>query len=55
MSEAEAVYREFVYHTYTTIDSDMQRLMQRISGMIYETDSDGIYSALNQIRQCLEQ
>lgn len=51
--EAEAVYREFVYHTYTTIDSDMQRLMQRIFWDDYETDSDGIYSALNQIRQCL--
>ena len=51
--EAEAVYREFVYHTYTTIDSDMQRLMQQIFWDDYETDSDGIYSALNQIRQCL--
>lgn len=31
----------------------MQRLMQRIFWDDYETDSDGIYSALNQIRQCL--
>ena len=31
----------------------MHRLMQRIFWDDYETDSDGIYSALNQIRQCL--
>ncbi len=53
--EAESVYREFVYQTYTTIDSDMQKLMQQIFWDDYETESDGIYSALEQIRQRLSQ
>lgn len=53
--EAEAVYREFVYDTYTSIDSGMQQLMNQIFWADYETDSDGIYSALDQIRKCLNQ
>ena len=51
--EAESVYREFVYHTYTTIDSNMQKLMEQVFWEDYESDSDGIYSALDQIRKRL--
>jgi transglutaminase-like putative cysteine protease len=53
--EAESVYREFVYHTYTTIDPDMQRLMEQVFWEDYTSDSDGIYSALDQIRKRLSE
>lgn len=51
--DAEAVYREFVYDKYTTIDSDMYDLMQQWFWEDYSSDSDGIYSAVTQIRKKL--
>ncbi len=51
--DAEAVYREFVYDNYTGIDSDMYDLMQQWFWEDYTSDSDGIYSAVTQIRKKL--
>lgn len=52
-AEAEAVYRNFVYEKYTAIDSEMYDLMQQWFWEDYVTDSDGIYSAVTQIRNRL--
>ena len=54
-SEAEAVYRNFVYEHYTTVDKEMYRLVNRIFWSDYNTESDGIYSALTQIRKKLKE
>lgn len=51
--EAEAVYRDFVYDTDTKIDSRMYDLMQQWFWEDYTSDSDGIYSAITQIRNKL--
>ena len=51
--DAEAVYRTFVYDNYTVIDSDMYDLMQQWFWEDYTSDSDGIYSAVTQIRKKL--
>ena len=47
---AEAVYRDFVYEKYTELDSGMYDLMQKWFWEDYTSDSDGIYSAITQIR-----
>lgn len=52
--KAEAVYRRFVYQNYTSIDRSMNNLMQEVFWSDYESDSDGIYSAVNQIRKVLK-
>lgn len=51
--EAESVYRDFVYEKYTELDSEMYDLMQQWFWEDYVTDSDGIYSAVTQIRNRL--
>lgn len=51
--EAEAVYRDFVYDTDTKIDSRMYDLMQQWFWEDYTSESDGIYSAITQIRNKL--
>ncbi len=51
--EAEAVYRDFVYEKYTELDSGMYDLMQKWFWEEYSSDSDGIYSAITQIRSQL--
>ncbi len=53
-SEAEAVYRSFVYDNYLTQDAAMNDLMQRVFWADYETDADGIYSAVSHIRDVLK-
>ncbi len=52
-SEAEAVYRDFVYRHYTTVDADLDGLLQSWFWADYETESDGIYSAVSHIREKL--
>ena len=52
-SEAEAVYRDFVYRHYTTVDDGLSELMQEWFWDDYETESDGIYSAVSYVRQKL--
>ena len=54
-SKAEAVYRDFVYNNYTTVDEDIYDLMKEIFWNDYESENDGIYSALNQIRSKLSE
>lgn len=53
-SEAEAVYRTFVYDNYTTLDADTYDLMQLLFWNGYETEADGIYSAVSHIRDVLK-
>ena len=54
-SKAEAAYRDFVYNNYTTVDTDIYDLMKEIFWNDYESENDGIYSALNQIRRKLSE
>lgn len=53
--QAEAVYRQFVYEEYTSIDQKMNELMQEVFWKDYDSESDGIYSAVTQIRKVLKQ
>lgn len=53
--EAENVYRNFVYKTYTQIDDQMYDLMQDTFWKDYQSDADGIYSAVTQIRTVLNE
>lgn len=52
-AEAEAVYRRFVYDRYTTLDEDTYALMQRTFWDDYDSESDGIYSAISRVRRVL--
>lgn len=54
-SEAEAVYRQFVYDHYTVVDKKMYALIDEIFWKDYSSESDGIYSALTQIRNVLKE
>lgn len=54
-SEAEAAYRAFVYSQYTDLDEESNDLMNEMFWDDYETDHEGVYSALNQIRKVLQQ
>ena len=51
---AEAVYREFVYTHYLTVDEKTQKFMQALFWDDYDTENDGIYRAVCQIRSKLE-
>lgn len=52
--QAEAVYREFVYKHYLTVDDDLEETVQHIFWDDYDETNDGIYSAVCQIRNKLE-
>ena len=52
-SEAEAVYRSFVYDNYTSLDEASYALMDRMFWQDYTSDSDGIYSAISRVRAVL--
>lgn len=52
-SEAEAVYRDFVYRTYTEPDENLREMIDDYFWSDYDSESDGIYSAITQIRKCL--
>lgn len=49
-SEAEAVYRKFVYDNYTKADAGLLNSINKIFWEDYKVKSDGIYSALTQVR-----
>lgn len=53
-SEAEAVYRRFVYDNYTTLDADTNDLMMELFWQDYDSDADGIYSAVSHVRDVLK-
>lgn len=54
-SEAEAVYRQFVYENYTKADENHTKLINKIFWKDYHSKSDGIYSALNHVRMKLRE
>ena len=54
-SKAEAAYRNFVYDNYTTVPSDIYTLMKETFWDDYDSENDGIYSALNQVRSKLSE
>ena len=51
--QAEAVYRNFVYDTYLTVEADLYDTIQTMFWEDYASDSDGIYSALSRVREVL--
>lgn len=53
--EAESVYRKFVYENYTEPAEELKELIQQYFWEDYESESDGIYSALSQIREKLKE
>ena len=52
-AEAEAVYRAFVYDRYTAVDADYYDLMQQYFWKDYDSESDGVYSAISRVRRVL--
>ena len=54
-SEAESVYRAYVYDHYTTVDDKTYQTVNDIFWKDYRTKNDGIYSALTQIRKKLSE
>ncbi len=52
--DAEAVYRNFVYDTYTETDFSMEGLLDELFWQDYEAENDGIYSALSHVRDVLK-
>ena len=52
--QAEAVYRDFVYEQYTKTDDTIRNLIQKLFWEDYESEQDGIYSALTRIRTVLK-
>lgn len=53
--KAEAVYRDFVYENYTQIEKETADMMQELFWKDYTPESDGIYSALTQVRTVLKE
>lgn len=51
--EAEAVYRKFVYQTYTQTEPELADTLQELFWDSYDAENDGIYSAVNQVRNVL--
>lgn len=52
--QAEAVYRSFVYDNYRTVDADTAELVRTLFWDDYESESDGIYSAVSHVRDVLK-
>lgn len=52
-TRAEAVYREFVYQSYTQTDPELEPLIRQIFWEDEEQESGGIYSALTHVREVL--
>ena len=53
-SEAEGVYRQFVYEHYLAVSQDMYDKMQEVFWKDDTSAADGIYSAMSRIRTVLE-
>ncbi len=54
-SEAEAVYREFVYNNYTSINRNIYDIVNSMFWDDYDDENDGVYSAVCRVRDVLEQ
>lgn len=52
--EAEAVYRNFVYDTYTETDYAIEGLLDTLFWQDYEEENEGVYSALSHVREVLK-
>lgn len=52
---AEKVYRHFVYENYTEVDGGLDSFLQNWFWKDYQSESDGIYSAVSQVRRRLEE
>lgn len=53
-SEAEAVYRQFVYDHYLAVNQELYDKMQEVFWADDPSETDGIYSAVGRIRKVLE-
>ena len=51
--EAEAVYRNFVYENYLAVEPSLADTIDRLFWQDYEPQSEGVYSAVDHIRQVL--
>lgn len=51
--EAEAVYRKFVYEHYTAVDAGQKQLLHSLFWDGYDSENDGIYSAVSRVREVL--
>lgn len=54
-AEAEAVYRRFVYEHDTAIDRSLYQTMYELFWKDYESENDGIYSAVSNVRKRLSE
>ncbi len=54
-TEAESVYRAFVYDNYTQADGELTDLIQQLFWDDAEDTGDGIYAALSRVREVLRQ
>ena len=54
-AEAEAVYRSFVYDTYTEIDDDMRSELNKLIWEDFDGENNSIYGYIYQLRTKLEQ
>lgn len=52
---AEEVYRHFVYENYTTVDEGLDSFLQSWFWEDYDSEGDGIYRAVSQVRRRLEE
>lgn len=52
--EAESVYRKFVYNHYTAVNEELQDILDEIFWSDYDSENDGIYSALTQVRKKMQ-
>lgn len=52
-AEAEAVYRDFVYDSYTAVDTELSSLINNIFWDNYTVEQESIYTDVTRIRECL--
>ena len=53
--QSEAVYRDFVYKNYVSLDNDVYDYVNKLFWDDYNSENNGIYSLLNHIREVLKE
>lgn len=53
-SQAEAVYRDFVYENYTTPAPELETLLNEMFWQDYDPEAAGVYSAVDRVRRVLQ-
>lgn len=53
--QSEAVYRDFVYKNYVSLDNDVYDYVNKLFWEDYNSENSGIYSLLNHIREVLKE